>query len=71
MSNRIPTELSFDSIYFPPFFFTVVLGFLCAFGIWKLLTVTGLSRWFWNDGLAFLAIWILLTSLIGLTILPP
>jgi hypothetical protein len=35
------------------------------------LNVTGLSRFFWHPGLAFLAFWVLLTSLIGLTFIPP
>lgn len=67
----IPTELSLESIYFPPFLFTVMLGFLCAFGIHKLLNMTGLNRYFWHSGLVFVAIWIMSTSLIGLTVLPP
>jgi len=71
MLGRIPSEVSFESVYFPPFFFTVVLGFICALGIAKLLDATGLSRFFWHPGLAFLAFWVLLTSLIGLTFIPP
>ena len=71
MLGRIPSEVSFESVYFPPFFFTVVLGFICALGITKLLNATGLSRFFWHPGLAFLAFWVLLTSVIGLTLIPP
>lgn len=71
MFERVPTEISIGSIYFPPFFFTVIWGFICALGISKLLAMTGLNRWFWNPGLTFVALWILVTSLIGLTLLPP
>lgn len=71
LGQRIPTEVSFYSIYFPPFFFTVLVGLLCAFGIYKFLKVTGLDRWFWNSGLLFIALWLLLTSMIGLTVIPP
>lgn len=69
--GRTPSEISFDWIYFPPFFFTVVLGFLCALGVTSLLNVTGLSRFFWHPGLAFVAVWVLATSVIGLIVLPP
>lgn len=69
--GRVPSEISFEWIYFPPFLFTVVLGFLAAFGLTKLLNATGLSRYFWHTGLAFLAFWVLLTSVIGLTFIPP
>jgi hypothetical protein len=69
--GRIPSEISFEWVYFPPFFFTVVLGYLCAFGVTRLLNATGWSRYFWHPGLAFVAFWVLLTSLIGLVVLPP
>lgn len=69
--DQIPSEISFQWIYFPPFFFTVVLGYLCAFGVTRLLNATGLSRLFWHPGLAFVAFWVLLTSIIGLVFLPP
>lgn len=69
--GTIPNEISIESIYFPPFFFAVMLGFFCAYGVTKLLNVTGWNRYFWQPGLAFVALWILSTSLIGLTFLPP
>jgi hypothetical protein len=68
---RIPSEISFEWVYFPPFFFTVVWGFLCAYGVARLLNATGLSRFFWHPGLVFLALWVLLSSLLGLTFIPP
>jgi hypothetical protein len=30
-----------------------------------------MSRFFWHPGLAFVALWVLMTSLIGLTVIPP
>ena len=69
--GRIPSEISFDLIYFPPFFFTVVLGFVCAWLTAKLLNLIGASRFFWHPGLAFLALWVLMSSLLGLTVIPP
>lgn len=71
MFSRIPSEISFQWIYVPPFFFTVVLGFICAFGIVKVLNVTGVSRFFWQPGLAFVAFWVLATSLVGLLFIAP
>ena len=69
--DRIPSEISFQWVYFPPFFFTIVLGFVCTLGAAKLLNATGLSRFFWHPGLVFVATWVLMTSLIGLTVIPP
>lgn len=62
--------MSFQWVYFPPFFFTVLVGFILAAGTAKLLNLTRLSRFFWHPGLAFVAIWVLTTSLVGLFIIP-
>ena len=59
MIDRIPAELTFLSVYFPPFFFTVVVGLGCALLAAKILNVTGGSRFFWHPQLAFLALWVL------------
>ena len=69
--NQIPAETSFEWVYFPPFMFAVLLGYLAAYGVTRLLNTTGLSRFFWRPELGFLAFWVLLTSLIGLFFLPP
>lgn len=66
-----PSELSFRWVYFPPLFFTLLTGFLLALGCAKLLNATRISRYVWHPGLAFVALWVLMTSLIGLTIAPP
>ena len=71
MFDEIPSEISFQSVYFPPFFFTIVLGFICATGLAKLLNATGLGRFFWHPGLAFVALWVLATSLVGLLLVFP
>ena len=71
MFDRVSAELVIFSVYVPPFFFTVLIGFFFAFGSIKLLRGTGWIRYFWHPGLAFLSLWVLFTSLIGLTILPP
>lgn len=71
MFDKIPAELPVESIYFPPFFFTVLLGFVCASFAAKLLNLAGASKFFWHPGLAFLALWVLMSSLLGLTVIPP
>jgi hypothetical protein len=69
--DQIPSEVSFEWVYFPPFFFTVVIGFVCTLGVAKLLNIAGVSRFFWHPGLAFVSLWVLVTSLIGLTVISP
>ncbi len=69
--SRVPSEIPFDSVYFPPFLFTVVLGLAATFAVTWMLNLTGWSRFFWHPGLAFLALWVLFTSLTGLYYLPP
>ena len=71
MALDLPSEISFTWVYFPPFFFTIVLGFVAALGVAKLLNVTGLSRFFWHPGLTFVAVWVLMTSLTGLFLIAP
>jgi hypothetical protein len=69
--DQIPSEISFESVYFPPFFFTALIGFVCTLGVAKLLNIAGISRFFWHPGLAFVSLWVLMTSLIGLTVISP
>ena len=71
LAERIPSEMSFDWVYLPPFLITVLLGYLGAYGVTRLLNATGLSRYFWRPEFGFLAFWVMLTSLIGLFFLPP
>ena len=68
---HVPSEISLDWVYLPPFLITVVLGYLAAYGLTRLLNATGLSRYFWRPEIGFLAFWVMLTSLIGLFFLPP
>ena len=71
MFDKIPSEISFQWAYFPPFFFTIVVGFIGTLAVAKALNASGISRFFWHPGLAFVALWVLITSLIGLTFIPP
>lgn len=67
----IPSEFSLNWVYLPPFMLAVALGYLAAFGLTRVLNTTGLSKFFWRPDVAFLAFWVLLTSLIGLSFFPP
>jgi hypothetical protein len=49
----------------------VLIGFVCTLGVAKLLNIAGISRLFWHPGLAFVSLWVLVTSLIGLTVIAP
>ena len=71
MWNRVPAEISFEWVYFAPFFFTVLAGFVATLAVTRMLNMTRLSRFFWQPGIAFLAWWVLLTSLVGLVWFPP
>ncbi len=71
MLEKTASEVSFGWVYVAPALITVVLGFLSAYGVTRLLNVMKLSRFFWNPGLTYVAFVVLLTSLIGLLFLPP
>ena len=71
MLARTPSEISLQWIYFPPFFVTLLVGFLAAVGIVWLLKATGGSRFFWHPGLTFVSLWVLTTSLIGMFFISP
>lgn len=66
-----PSEVQIFGVYLPPFFFVCVLGLICAVVTGHVLNQTGLSRLFWHPPLAFLAIWVLASSLIGLVAIAP
>lgn len=66
----VPHETSFQWVYFPPFFFSVVLGLIAAVLVSLTLNRKGWIRYFANPGIVFLAIWVLFASLIGL-VWPP
>jgi hypothetical protein len=63
---QTPSEVQILGIYVPPFFLVCLFGLLCTLAITQVLNWTGLSRWFWHPPLAFVAMWVLASSLIGL-----
>ena len=71
MLTDVPAEFQILGVYFPPLFVMIVGGLLCATACAKLLNRSGLSRFFWHPPLAFAALWLLATALIGLLIIAP
>ena len=68
---RTASEVSLEWVYVPPMMITVVFGFLAAYAVTRGLRVCGLSKYFWHPEIAFVGFWVMLTSLIGLLVLPP
>jgi hypothetical protein len=68
---QTPSEVQLLGIYLPPFFWVCLLGLLCAVAITQVLNRTGLSRFFWHPPLAFVAMWVLASSLVGLIVIAP
>ena len=71
MFTDTPSEIQILGVYFPPIFVAIVVGLLSALGLARLLNLTGLSRFFWHPPLAFAALWLLSTTLVGLIFIAP
>ena len=71
MIGLIPSEMSVDGVYLPPALLVALLGLIAATVVAKMLNRTRLSRFFWHPPLAFLAMWLLLSALIGLWLVAP
>jgi len=68
---QIPSELQLLGIYVPPLFLVCLLGLFATVAITQVLNWTGLSRLFWHPPLAFVAMWVATSSLIGLVVIAP
>ena len=66
-----PSELPFAGLYFPPALLVGLLGLVAAWITGKILNGLRLSRFFWSPPIAFIAIWALLSAIIGLFVLAP
>ena len=71
MLAGVASEVQILGVYFPPLFVSIMAGLLCATVFAKLLNVTRISRFFWHPQLAYAALWLLATALIGLFIIAP
>ena len=66
-----PAELQFLGLYLPPAFLVCTVGLLIAVAVTQLLNWSGLSRLFWHPPLAFVGLWVLAASLVGLLVMTP
>ena len=71
MLTGVPSEVQILGMYFPPLFVAIVAGLLSAMALAKLLNLTRFRRFFWHPPLAYAALWLLATALIGLFIITP
>jgi hypothetical protein len=63
-------ELRFNDLLVPWCMVIGVLGFLAAWLVVAIMERTGLSRYVWNLPLFFLALVVLISSVLGLAFLP-
>jgi hypothetical protein len=68
---QTPSEVQMLGIYLPPFFLVCMFGLVFSVAVTQLLNWTGLSRVFWHPPLAFIGLWVLASSLIGLLWIAP
>jgi hypothetical protein len=66
-----PHEIQLFGLYVPPFFLVCLIGLLGTLVVTQVLNWTGLSRCFWHPPLAFVAMWVLASSLIGTWLVAP
>ena len=67
----IPAAVSLGFFFVPPIFIDIVVGLLLAWLVARVLNRTGLSRFLWHPPLAFLGLVVLMSSLVGILVLPP
>ena len=65
-----PSDLSFSGLVLPPLFVAAVVGCLLAVVVARLATRFGLDRYVWHPWLVFVALAVLFTTLIGLSVVP-
>ena len=68
---QTPSEVQLFGVYLPPFFLVCLFGLLSTLAITQVLNWTGLSGLFWHPPLAFVAMWVLASSLIGMVLIAP
>jgi Protein of unknown function (DUF1656) len=67
----IPAAVSLGFVFVPPIFIDIAVGLVLAWLVGRILNRTGLSRFFWHTPLAFLGLVVLMSSLVGILVLPP
>ena len=69
--NNAPSEVQLLGVYVPPLFLILVIGLMGTLAVTRLLNRFGGNRFFWHPPLAFIAMWVLASSLIGLIWIKP
>ena len=67
----IPSEVSVGGVYLPPALLTALIGLIGASLLGRVLNRLRLSRYVLSPPLAFLALWLLMSSLVGLFVIVP
>ncbi|MBK1643860.1 DUF1656 domain-containing protein [Thiocapsa imhoffii] len=68
--NQPPIELSLYGVYYPPWLLAAAIGLALAMTLTALGNLTGLSRWIWHPPLFFIALVVVCTILISVTLVP-
>jgi membrane associated rhomboid family serine protease len=71
MLHPRPSEIAIAGVYVPPALVIALAGLLAAWALARILDRTRLTRFFWNPPLTLLAIWVLMSAIIGLFVLAP
>jgi Protein of unknown function (DUF1656) len=71
MLFEVPAAVSLGFFFVPPIFIDMAVGLLLAWLVARILNRAGLSRFFWHTPLAFLGLVVLMSSLVGILVLPP
>ena len=65
MIAKVPIELNLAGVYMPPILFTVLIGFSLAGVVAHFLNYFNLARYFYFPPIAFIAMGIIFTILVG------
>ena len=71
MFDLIPSEVPLGGMYLPPALLVALSGIAATWFVARVLNRTHLTRFFWNPPLALVAIWALMSAVIGLFVLSP
>ena len=65
-----PSDLSLSGLVLPPLLVAAALGCVLAVIVFRIAAAYRLDRYLWHPWLAFVALSVLLTTLIGLFLIP-
>ena len=67
---KLPIEISYAGIYFPPLLLACTLGLVLAWCATRLLNKYGLVRYIWYPPLFYLALIVIFSCLAGIFVFP-